>query len=154
MHIVLQGKAPLLMAGESGRHEILDLFRQHTARPDCTNPVNFVVWDKESHQVLQLRLPLAKQAFFFNILKKTQLPQNSKNFKTQPDFSQKLNIFFQNSDSRQQVLQSHISIFFIIISIYFSFIKKNGYSTVHFLKIGSVCRYFTNQMGYSFGKIV
>ena len=41
------------------------------------------------------------QAFFFNIFVKTQLRQNSQNFKTQPNFSLKLKIFVQNSNFRQ-----------------------------------------------------
>ena len=44
-------KEPVLLAAEGGRHEILELFRRHTSRPDCSNPVNFVVWDKRTHQV-------------------------------------------------------------------------------------------------------
>ena len=50
-------KEPVLLAAEGGRHEILELFRRHTSRPDCSNPVNFVVWDKRTHQVGQGQWP-------------------------------------------------------------------------------------------------
>ena len=47
------------------------------------------------------------QAYFFNILPKTQQFKNSRNFKTQPIFSPKLSKFVQNSKIRQLIIRCY-----------------------------------------------
>ena len=95
-----------------------------------------VKWSKSnqcfvrSQAIYQLKQIGIISGFFFNIFVKTQLRQNSQNYKTQPNFSPKLKIFSQNSDFRQQSRQKYSFLmssaqFFTLYNRYFGLKREN-----------------------------